>query len=253
MPDWSPDGNHVVYVLPSKVASWDTGGLGTGRADDDHMFGGNLYTVPYTGNGAFGAPAVFLQSAGENNYYPSYSPDGQYIVFDRAPASSAVGAIDGCIGTAPQVTCPNDSFSNPAARMMLVSSTSSSTPIDLARANGSPAASPQSLSNSWPRWSPFVQTYKGHSLYWVTFSSTRDYGVRVRNHLSGMYPCYPPDSYELAGAVHGSTFAAGCQQPKLWMAAISLSAQGAADPSFPAFYLPDQDITTHNHMPQWTQ
>jgi hypothetical protein len=127
-----------------------------------------------------------------------------------------------------------------------------STPVDLEKANGSAAAAPLPLSNSWPRWSPFVQMYQSKRLLWVAFSSTRDYGVRVRNHLQGMYQCYPPDSYELAGGAHGSTFAPACQQPKLWMAAINLS-EAKGDPSFPAFLLPFQDITTHNHTPQWTQ
>ncbi|MGH7437786.1 MAG: hypothetical protein ACRENE_19080, partial [Polyangiaceae bacterium] len=54
MPDWSPDGKNVVYVLPTAVGQWDTGsggifGGGTGRArnDDDHMFGGSLWILPY--------------------------------------------------------------------------------------------------------------------------------------------------------------------------------------------------------------
>jgi len=258
MPDWSPDGASVVYVLPASVATWDQGGGGGGapggaRNDDDHEFGGSLYTVPYSGNGVFGTPSVFLASGGENNYYPSYSPDGQFVVFDRAPHNTSVAMLSGCVGTSPEIACPNDSFSNPAARLMLMTSTAGSTPIDLQNANGSPAASPLSLSNSWPRWSPFVQTYRGNRLLWVAFSSTRDYGVLVRNHLTGMYQCYPADSYELAGAAHHSTFAPQCQQPKLWMAAINLSEAKGVDPSFPAFLLPFQDISTHNHTPQWTQ
>jgi hypothetical protein len=258
MPDWSPDGKNVVYVLPTQVASW-SGSRGNARNDDDHMFGGSLWILPYSGSGVFGTPKVFLQSKGENNYYPSYSPDGEFIVFDRVPASSAVTAIDGCPiqgsgGTStPNANCPNDSFSNPAARLMLIGTSNTATPVDLQKANGSPLASPQNLSNSWPRWSPFVQTYNGGRLLWVAFSSTRDYGVLVRNHLAGMYQCYPADSYEQPGASHGGSFDPLCQQPKLWMAAINLSESPGVDPSFPAFYLPFQDITTHNHTPQWTQ
>jgi hypothetical protein len=270
MPDWSPDGKTVIYSLPKEVASWDgqaaallgdsgllsgLGGLGTlisGRNDDDHEFGASIYTIPYSGSGQFGMPSEFLASQGENNYYPSYSPDGQYVVFDRAPLSTSVSSVDGCVGSSPQVSCPNDSFSNPAARLMLTYNLAGQAVIDLEKANGSPASGPLPLSNSWPRWSPFVQSYMGGRLLWVAFSSTRDYGVLVRNHLTGMYQCYPPDSYELAGGAHGSTFAPQCQQPKLWMAAINLS-EAKGDPSFPAFYLPFQDITTHNHTPQWTQ
>lgn len=261
MADWSPSGASVVYVLPAKVASWDTGGLFTGgaRADDDHEFGGSLYTLPYSGNGTFGTPGVLVASSGENNYYPSYSPDGRFVLFDRAAQSSAVTTIDGCTvqgssgGNVANASCPNDSYSNPAARLMLISTASGAQAVDLENANGSPAASPTPLSNSWPRWSPFVQTYKGNRLLWVTFSSTRNYGVRVRNNLSGMYQCYPPDSYEEPGAAHGSAFDPLCKQPKLWMAAVNLSAASGADPSYPAFYLPFQDMTTHNHTPQWTQ
>jgi hypothetical protein len=258
MPDWSPDGSKVVYVLPNSVASWDQtgislGGFGGGRTDDDHMFGGSLWILPYSGNGAFGTPSLFLQSSGENNYYPSYSPDGDFIAFDRAPASSAVSTISGCINAGSAgALCPNDSYSNPAARLMLTSA-SKAAPVDLQNANGSPASAPQNLSNSWPRWSPFVQTYEGNKLLWIAFSSTRDYGLLVRNHLSGMYQCYPPDAYQQPGGAHHSTFDPLCQQPKLWMAAINLSDVSGGDPSFPAFYLPFQDITTHNHTPQWTQ
>jgi hypothetical protein len=252
MPDWSFDGKSVVYVLPNKVAAW-SGGVGGNRNDDDHEFGGSLYTLPYSGNQMFGAPSVFLASKGENNYYPGYSPDGNFIVFDRAPKDPSVSAIDGCVMT-PHPLCPNDSFSNPAARLMLTPVTTAA-PIDLEKANGSPAAAPLPLSNSWPRWSPFVQMYRGNRLLWIAFSSTRDYGVRVRNHLSGMYQCYPPDSEEESGPQfpHGTPFDPLCQQPKLWMAGINLSESQGTDPSFPAFFIPYQDIGTHNHTPQWTQ
>jgi hypothetical protein len=84
------------------------------------------------------------------------------------------------------------------------------------------------------------------------FSSTRDYGVLVRNHLTGMYPCYPPDSYMQPGGAPNAPFDSLCQQPKIWMAAIDASALPGTDPSYPALYLPFQDITTHNHTPQWS-
>ena len=64
------------------------------------------------------------------------------------------------------------------------------------------AGSPLKFSNSWPKWSPFLQNYKGDKLLWIAFSSTRDYGLRVRNHQPGMYQCYPADSYEDPGAPH---------------------------------------------------
>ena len=254
MPDWSIDGTTVVYVQPSSIASWqlffDLLNPNAKAGDDDHVFGGSLYTVPYRGGGMFGSPTVLVQSSGENNYYPSYSPDVpmSLVIFNRVPNNASAGTS--CSGG----FCPNDSFSNPAARLMVVATTPGASPIDLERANGSSHAASLPLSNSYPRWAPFVQSYHGQKLLWFTFSSTRDYGVRILNHKQGMYQCYPPDGPEVPATVHGAGFAAACQQPQLWMAPIAITeAQGGtADPSSVAFWLPYQDMTTHNHTAQWT-
>jgi hypothetical protein len=201
------------------------------------------------GNGVFGTPTVFLQSGGENNYYPSYSPDNpmSYIIFNRVDDMGRGNACNGAF-------CPNDSFSNPAARLMLVQNASGSKPIDMERANGSPASTKTPLSNSYPRWAPFVQTYHGNKLLWFTFSSTRDYGVRVLNHKTGMFQCYPADAAETPGGAHRQAFGPSCQEPQLWMAPITFTEaqSSSADPSGVAFWIPYQDIKTHNHTAQWT-
>ena len=258
MLDWSIDATSVVYVQPSAVATWDED-AGTGaRNDDDHIFGGSLYTVPYLGSGAFGTPVPLLQSAGENNYYPTFSPDHptSFVLFNRAPLDTSAGTLDGCTRSGDEVHCPNDSFYNPAARLMIVGAVGGSTPIDLERANGSPLASPAALSNSYPRWAPFLAPAQGApSLLWFTFASTRDYGLRVLNHKPGMHPCYPPDSYELPGVTPAQLPSPACQQPQLWMASVAVTAgqDPTVDPSSVAFWIPYQDITTHNHTAQWTQ
>jgi hypothetical protein len=247
MQDWSANDKSVVFVKPTK-AGW------ANRKDDAHVFGGSIWTMDYTG-GTFGAPVEIIHSNGDNNYYPSYSPDTNFIIYNHVPLQGTAATIDACANK----MCPNDSFSNPKARISIlpVGATAS---IDCERANGSPAAAPVDVSNSWPRWSPFIQTYKGAKLLWVTFSSTRDYGLRVRNHVKvggvDQVQCYPPDSPMDPGGSHGLPFPGNCQQPQLWMAAINLSAaevSNPGDPSFPAFWLPFQDINTHNHTAQWTQ
>jgi hypothetical protein len=240
MPDWSVDGATLVYVVPAGEFTW--------RQDDAHIYGGSLYTVPYTGNGTFGSPSLLLGSNGENNYYPSYSPDVpmSYVIFNRV---DNMGQGNACAGG----FCPDDSFSNPAARLLLMRPVAGAAPIDLEKANGSPITQKVPLSNSYPRWAPFVQTYHGGKLLWFTFSSTRDYGVRVLNHKQGMYQCYPSDAAETPGGRHQQPFAPQCQEPQLWMAPINLGeAQGNVDPSRVAFWIPYQDITTHNHTAQWT-
>jgi hypothetical protein len=251
MPDWSVDGAAIVFVVPTAVASWDT----SLRNDDDHIFRGSLYSAPYAGNGAFGVPAILVASQGENNYYPSYSPDApaSFILFDRAPLDMTVATLTGCTGTPPRATCPNDSYANPAARLMLLANTPGATPIDLANANGSSTSIAAALSNSYPRFAPFAQIYKGKKLFWVTFSSTRDYALRVLNHKNGMYPCYPSDSYEWPGSVHTNIVDTLCQHPQIWMAPILVDGSQAStsDPSGAGFWLPYQDPTTHNHLASW--
>ena len=258
MPDWSIDGTSVIYVLPSSIATYDQNYLFGTRTDDDHIFGGSLYTMPYNGNGMFGAPAPFLKSNGENNYYPSYSPDStaseaglkppSFVLFNRAADSSGAGTH--CNNG----FCPNDSFSNPDARLMLMANMAGATPIDLEKANGSPATSPVSLSNSYQRWAPFVQVYHGNKILWFTFSSTRDYGLRILNHKSGMYQCYPADAAQTPMGAHNQQFDPLCRQPQIWMAPVVFTESQSAtvDPSGVAFWVPYQDMGTHNHTAQWT-
>ena len=132
----------------------------------------------------FSAPQALITSPGENNYYPAYSPDGAYIIFNRATGMAAH---------------PRPGrLSNLRARAILVSTKPGARPQDLPALNGN-----GDVTNSWPRWSPVIQNYKGHKLVWVTFSSTRDYGLRVRNSIKvadGMgnnvdqVNCFPPSS-----------------------------------------------------------
>ncbi|MDB4967828.1 MAG: tolB protein precursor [Myxococcales bacterium] len=235
-PDYSADGSRVVFTQASNFSF-----TGNNRIDDNHFSGGSLFVMSASGN-TFGTPSALLTSAGENNYYPAFSPDGAFVIFNRVPLTGMPGA---CTAN----SCPNDAFSNPNARVMLMPSGGGAA-VDLANINGSGA-----LANSWPRFAPTVQTYKGDQIAWVTFSSTRDYGDVVRNSVpvGGMpqHLCYPPESPENTSTNKNVTTDPICLQPQLWMAAINLSKGGGLDPSYPAFWLPFQDPTAHNHIAQW--
>ncbi len=227
-PDWSKDGATVYFVVTSEVN-------GTPHPDDDHFAAGSIYKVSYdAATDTFGTPAPVVMSSGanENNYYPSISPDGQFLIFDRATGTDTAG---------------RDSYNNPTARLWAMHLPDGA-PIDMMRANQG-----DGLTDSWPRWSPFIQMYQGKQLLWVTFSSTRDYGLHVQN--TGLVNCYPPDSPENPGGRHGDPLPANCNQPQIWMAAISLSDLefGVGDPSYPAFWMPFQDVTAHNHIAQWVE
>lgn len=236
-PDWSADGSMVYFTATTAITGVMTTAGTYNNKDDIHGENGSIWQVPVTATGTFGTPAEIVTpgTATENDYYPSISPDGTSLIFDRA------------VGTAGNLASL-DSYNNPGAALYAMTvSPAAGTPIVLANANLH-----DTLTNSWPRFSPFVQQYNGHRLLWVTFSSTRDYGLRVQNEGSQFFNCYPPVSPEDPSGDHAKPFDANCTQPQIWMAGIDLDALAAGtDPSFPAFWLPFQDDTAHNHIAQW--
>lgn len=234
-PDWTKDGKTVYFVIPAAMYDW------SGHTEDKHFGQGSIYKIDYDpAKTTYDAPTPVITSAGpdENNYYPSVSPDGRFLVFNRAVGTGLTG---------------HDAYNNANARLWaLFLAKSNVQPIDMQRANQG-----NGLTNSWPRWSPFIQTYKGKPLLWVTFSSTRDYGLRVQNSDgkgTTLPNCYPPESPEDPTGSRSTSFDK-CAQPQIWMAAVALSEIefSANDPSYPAFWLPFQDVTSHNHAAQWTE
>jgi hypothetical protein len=235
-PDLSADDATLVYVVPQAGS--------ISKAGDHHFMSGALFTSSFdASSNALGAPTALLTPSGTQTfYYPSFSPDGSFVIFNDAPS--------------------DDAFYNRKARVKIleVPATQPATPIDLPALNVA-----DGLSNSWPKWSPFVQTYKGHKLLWVTFSSNRDYGLHLSN--QGFDNCYPPESPDYDQPQPSSKkniMFTDCAQPQIWMAAIVvdqgsfvnsgefvLKTPGTGDRSFPAFWLPFQDVNSHNHTAQW--
>jgi uncharacterized membrane protein YgcG len=236
-PDLSKDDATLVYVVPKPGTIPNAG--------DHHFAGGSLFTSTFDAANHLGAPVSVLASTGTKNfYYPAISPDGSFLLFNEAP--------DG------------DAFYNRNARVKVLHlpPVAGAQPIDLPALNVA-----DGLTNSWPRWSPFVQSYKGHKLLWVTFSSNRDYGLRLANQNSGFQRCYPTESPAGAPwnddvppnfipASKNNVSFATCEQPQIWMAAVIIDADptlDAKDRSFPAFWLPFQDVSSHNHSAQWVE
>ena len=115
---------------------------------------------------------------------------------------------------------PGDSYSDDDAELWVIS-VDGGAPIRLDAVNLD-----GDFRTSWAKWAPNVDSYQGEPLLWLTVSSMRGYGT---------------------------TLADG-QLPQIWMAAFSPSAAAdGVDPTWSAFYLPFQDITTNNHIAQWTE
>lgn len=225
-PDLSKDDKNLVFVVPQAGS--------IPKAGDHHFMGGALYTASYdAATQAIGTPSALLTPSGTTSYYyPSFSPNGTFLVFDEAPGG--------------------DAFWNRKARVKLLqlAGGSNAKPIDLPKLNKS-----SKIANSWPRWSPFVTTYHGHKLLWVTFSSDRDYGLRLKN--TGFDHCYPPESPAYDQPQPLSKQGVGydqCAQPQIWMAGIIVDdGTYSGDRSFPAFWLPFQDVNSHNFSAQWVE
>jgi len=216
MPEWSPDGNSIVFIgIPAEgYIGKDMGGLKAG----DWILGnaGSVMVMPYN-NGSFGPAHTVVPSKPmmEYNFYPSWSPDSQWIVFATGtwPGSSPTAADNG-VNTNGKCM----SYDQDTARLRLVAA-AGGTPIELTAATHVP-----NRTSSWPKFTPFVQN-NGQYVF-ITYSGKFAYGFVV------------PDQ----------------ARPQIWMSAIDLNKamMGGGDPSYPPFWLPFQDPTQNNHETIWT-
>ncbi len=193
MPDWSPNGNRVVFARSTMSTPFPIGGNpGVGAASI-------IATTP----GDWANEQVLVPSQSDNNYYPAISPDSEWVMFNKSHLQ--------------------DSFDAKDAEVWVVS-IAGGAPIKLAQA--SPTGG-----DSWPKWAPFIHAYSDGEILWLTFSSRRDYGLRLKNSTLG----------EEARA-------------QIWMAAFDPArAATGQDGSFTAFWLPFQDLTSGNHIAQWVE
>ncbi|MCB9746001.1 MAG: PD40 domain-containing protein [Alphaproteobacteria bacterium] len=182
--DWSPAGDRVVLTATP------------GHTNDWVITGGELIVMDHLGDGQFDAPWVLVPRVdGVNTYYPAFSPDGEWVVFNRSTG---------------------DAYDDPDAALYVVKADGSAEPILLAAANMGGG----SIYNSWPRWGPLPDD----DVLWLAFSSRRPYG----NVSSGV--------------------------PQIWVAGFDPErAERGEDPSWPAFWLVNQDSAQNNHIPVWVE
>ena len=137
MPDWSGDGRRLTYV--SATCDGDA-------CTDYGVEGGSVRVADF--DGAALSNSTTLASGG-NNYYPSFSPDGAWILYNHA---------DG-----------GHSYDNYQAKVQVVPADGGES-ITLTQASFG--------GDSWPKWAPFVQEDRGGQRMWFTFSSRRPMGLR---------------------------------------------------------------------------
>lgn len=152
-PDWSPDGNHIVYVAhdaPSFPGLVDVGGVTSGRITIINRVGSE-----------WSAPRTIVAIPGVNNYYPAYSPDGRFIAFCRSPSNTNSMGADPDSGES----------AVPDAQLWLIPSDGSGAARQLTVIAG--------LADSWPKWDPTEYEHQGRPLFWMSWTSRRAYGLRL--------------------------------------------------------------------------
>jgi hypothetical protein len=179
-------------------------------------FNCGLDVIQRSGSG-WGTPSTVVPIvSGKSRYNPNFAPDSSFFTFSESTCPN---------GNNTDADCDGDSDSS--ATTWAVLPRAGATPVHLARA-GSPGVmdgTQTKLSDTYPRFSPFQQKQGSGRLFWVTISSTRKGGLR------------DPGSNRW-----------------LWMFAVDPDKVAAGqDGSYPAFFLPFQDLATSNHIGQWTQ
>jgi len=220
-PDWSKNtsgANTIAFTSVDPVAN----------TTDQRPATGGIDFIQNNG-GTWGAPQVLVPSLlGKNRYYPAIAPDGNLLVYDESTCTNGTPTA----GQPADKSCDADTD---ATATIMITSLQGAAPTPLTNANSPGVAdgTTTALTNSFPKWAPFIEQLNEQSnLVWLTFSSTRQYGLRT--------PPAPADTDETTKGT------------LIWMVGITPSI-GGGDPSFTAFCLPFQDITTSNHIAQWTQ
>lgn len=206
---WSPDGKFLVFTrLPAGS-----------QTVDPTLYSGDIVRLPFRGVKDYGpAQTLVAHSDNEFHFYPSVSPDGQWVVF-------ATGSRPGRSFFA--FTDPSANFSAYAqqtARLRLVPAGGGAV-VELQRATFAPNSTA-----TWPQFAPFSQN--NGSLFFVVFSSKLDYGFELQQAQ------VPMRDRSLPGRL------------QIWIAGVDVSRAG--DPSYAPFWLPQQQKQAVNHHGQWS-
>ncbi|MCS6799556.1 MAG: MopE-related protein [Myxococcota bacterium] len=192
-PDWSPDGRWVVisYAPP-----------GARRMDNKAVQGTSLARMAVLDGDRFGPPEVIVPSRGADDTisFPAFSPDSRLVVFARSVGRSK---------------------DNPRTTLWLVS-IDGGEPVALVRANERVGErdAVRDVGNAMPTWAPSSRP----GVFWVAFSSLRDYGTTL----------------------------VGAMRDQIWGFAVDPSALGrGTDPSYAAFWMPFQQLDEGNHRAFW--
>lgn len=154
LPDWSHDGQTIVYTS-------------TDRPQDGRIGGAtivNLYTVPFNdGQGGEAAPVAGADTA-DFEYYPDFSPDDTLIAFNKlAQFATNPGREDSF----------DHVYYRPDSDVYVIPSAGGST-TRLVSNDAVCEGTTGQLYNSWAKWAPSFATDGQTSYYFLIFSTARN-------------------------------------------------------------------------------
>ena len=201
-PDFSPDQRHIAVTLSDQPDSpWA-------------VASGSIATLDFdAATSSFSAAKVLVPMTDrEFHYYPSWSPDGNWIVFASGPRGPNLLR---CKDPNDVSTCPpNLSYDQPNTRLRLAHYPDGRV-YDLDRATQGIGQS-----STLPKFAP--QPTDGHNQLFITFNSKMNYGVEVSN-----------------------------SPAQLWLSVLEFD-RLPDDPSSAPVWLPFQNFGQKNHLAYWS-
>jgi hypothetical protein len=236
-PDWSPDGERIALTAIER-----------NRATISFL--GGAIDVIGRSNGVWDAATlttVVPSAVNKNRFNPTFFPDGSVLLYSEVDQATYTDLeANSCNESTVRMDGHCDGYSDPGAKTWAVAPEAGASAVRLDNAARPGVADqlypppqtnagPGDLMDTYPKPAPFLISHRGKTLGWFTVGSQRRAGLRK------FYP-------------HASVVGDDATQSLLWMFALDAAAvKNGQDGSYPGFFLPFQDLTTSNHMAQWTQ
>ncbi|HXU00290.1 MAG TPA: hypothetical protein VN903_04825, partial [Polyangia bacterium] len=188
----------------------------------------HLYTVPYSKDGPQSATPVMGDGSAADlvQYYGTLSADDKFIAYNENTADDA-NTMHRSLDMMDWGT-PNEQldgmYAQPKTQVYVLPAGGGMKKRLVANDPPQCAGQPSSpgINNSWPKWSPQVETYGSRTYYWMIFSSWRD----------------------------GAKYPSGGPIAQLYLTAVTTD-ETSVNASYPAVYLWNQPATSSNHTPAW--
>jgi len=245
-PSFSTDNAHVAFNFFGGTVSGHTGDQASLASIDYNHAGqafSNFQVLATPGSGGVGA-------SGNQIYYPSYLPSNNQMVWELQTISNGRGGELNDAETRSQcdqngpVACQNDG----THAELWWTDVASKTSAKLNNLNGGTSGGgtylpphPTALlpaGDDQLNYEPTVNPQVTGGYAWVVFTSRRLYG-----NIATINPYWSDPRYQNI-SVEPTT-------KKLWVAAINPNAAPGTDPSYPAFYLPGQELLAGNSRGYW--